>query len=72
MSTDESAKLETLLSYWIEHNREHSQEFREWANKAKGFGQAEVSNEILAAVTEMDKASALLYRAWSRLKEREG
>jgi hypothetical protein len=72
MTTDEKAKLETLLGYWIEHNREHSQEFREWADKAKEFGQAEAAGEMLAAVAEMDKASELLSRALSRLKGREG
>ena len=72
MSNDERAKLSTLLNYWIEHNKEHSQEFRQWADRAEGLGQTEVSKEMLEAVKDMDKATALLSRALSRLKGREG
>jgi len=72
MSNDERAKLGTLLDYWIEHNEEHSQEFRQWADRAKGLGEAEVSREMLEAVGDMDKATELLSRALGRLKAREG
>lgn len=72
MSNDERAKLETLLNYWIEHNKEHTREFSQWADRAKGFGAAEVSKEMLEAVKEMDKAGELLSRALSRLKGSEG
>jgi len=67
MDNDEKAKLQTLLNYWIEHNKEHSQEFREWATKASGFGETEVSEEILAAAQEMDRANESLSRALKRL-----
>ena len=70
MSNDERAKLRTLLNYWIEHNKEHSQEFREWADKAKEFGEAEASEEMLQAAQEMDKASKFLSQALSRLEGR--
>ena len=68
MGNDERAKLRTLLNYWIEHNREHSQEFREWAGKAKGFGEAEAYKELLQAAQEMDKASEILSQALTRLE----
>jgi len=69
MGMDERAKLKTLLNYWIEHNREHSQEFREWADKAKAMGETEVAGEMLQAVQEMDKASGLLSQSLKRLEE---
>ena len=69
MGMDERAKLKTLLNYWIEHNREHSQEFREWADKAKALGEAEVAGEMLQAGLEMDKASGLLAQSLKRLEE---
>ena len=69
MGMDEKAKLKTLLNYWIEHNREHSQEFREWADKAKSLGETEVAGEIMQAVQEMDKASGLLSQSLKRLEE---
>ncbi len=71
MDNDEKAKLRTLLNYWIEHNREHSQEFREWAGKAKGVGEAEAFKEILRAAQEIDKASESLSQALMRLEKKE-
>jgi len=68
---DERAKLRALLNYWIEHNKEHSQEFREWVNKAKVLGEAEAGEDMLQAAQEMDKASEILSRALRRLGERE-
>ncbi|MFC1964633.1 hypothetical protein ACFLWG_01330 [Chloroflexota bacterium] len=67
MGDGDRAKLGTLLNYWIEHNREHSQEFKEWADKAKAFGEVEAGDEILLAAQDMDKASELLLKAIRRL-----
>ena len=69
MGNDERAKLRTLLNYWVEHNKEHSQEFREWAEKAKAFGEVEAGEEMLQAAQEMDKASNLLSQVLRRLEE---
>lgn len=71
MSNDERAKLRTLLNYWMEHNKEHSQEFREWAGRAEKFGEAEVSKEILAAAQEMDRVNESLSQALKRLEGKE-
>lgn len=71
MDNDERAKLRTLLNYWIEHNKEHSQEFREWAGKAKVFVEVEAYQEMLQAAQEMDQASESLSRALRRLEEKE-
>jgi hypothetical protein len=71
MDNDERAKLRTLLNYWIEHNKEHSQEFREWAGKAKGWGEDEAGKEMLQATREMDKASESLSQALRRLEKKE-
>ncbi len=72
MGNDEKAKLRTLLNYWIEHNREHSQEFRDWADKAQGFGELEVSKEILQAAQKIDQAGELLSRVLRKLEGKEG
>ncbi len=69
MSNDDLAKLKTLLGYWIEHNQEHGQEFREWANKVTGPD--DVGEDLRQAAEEMDKASQFLSRARERLEERE-
>lgn len=68
MSNDERAKLRTLLHYWIEHNQEHAQEFKEWAGRAEGFGEAEISRNILEAAQEMDKAGEILSQVLRRLE----
>ena len=70
MGNDERAKLRTLLNYWLEHNKEHSQEFREWAEKAKVLGEAEAYEEMLQAAQQMDKASEYLSQALRGLKEK--
>jgi nickel/cobalt exporter len=63
MENDEIAKLKALLNYWVEHNKEHSQEFKEWADKAKLFKEPQAYEEMLQAAQYMDKASECLSRA---------
>ena len=67
MSMEEKNKLKTLLSYWVEHNEEHSGEFREWAEKAREMGEADVADEIMQAVGHMDKVSEILSKTMKRL-----
>ena len=69
MGDDERSKLITLLKYWIGHNQEHSQEFREWVDKAKALGEDKVAGEMLQAAQEMDKAGELLAGSLRRLEE---
>lgn len=71
MGDEDRAKLGTLLNYWIEHNKEHSQEFKEWAGKMKGPDEAEIAVELLQAASEMDKASGCLQKAQERLGKKE-
>jgi len=68
MGDEERVKLRTLLNYWVEHNMEHSQEFREWADKAKAFGEVEAGEELLQAAQEIDKATKFLSQARKRLE----
>jgi hypothetical protein len=69
MSNDDRVKLRTILHYWIEHNKEHSQEFREWADKIAKLGEIETAAELEQAAGEMDKASKSLSNALRSLKE---
>lgn len=71
MNSTERVKIITLLNYWIAHNKEHSQEFREWATKVKTSGEAEAGEEMLLAAQEMDQASEILSRALRRLEGKE-
>ena len=69
MSVDDKARLKTLLGYWIEHNREHSREFREWADRVAGLGEA--GEDLVRAAEQLDRASQLLSRARQRLESAE-
>ena len=69
MDMNEKEKLKILLEHWIEHNREHGGEFREWADKAKGFGEAVVEGHMLDGAQYMVKASECLLKASEELKK---
>jgi len=71
MDRNEVEKLKILLEHWIEHNREHGGEFREWADKAKDIREAAVEKDMLDAAQYMDKASESLLRALEELKKAE-
>ena len=68
MGNDEREKLRTVLHYWTKHNREHSQEFREWADKIAKLGEIEAAKKLEQAAQEMDKASKSLSNALSSLE----
>ena len=63
----EKDKLRILLDYWVKHNREHSEEFREWAEQARESGEPDIGSDIMEAVENMDKVDASLLRALGRL-----
>lgn len=68
MDQAERGKLRVLLDYWVKHNREHGEEFKEWAEKARSFGEIAVHDELMEACEEMGKANASLLRALERLR----
>ena len=67
MDKSEIEKLRILLDHWIEHNKEHGDEFRQWAEKARDLGEAVVQQDMLDAAQYMDKASESLLRALQEL-----
>jgi len=69
MSEEELTKLRILLKHWVEHNKEHSQEFITWAGKAQAIGKAEAGAKMSAAAEEMNKASEFLSQALGELGE---
>ena len=58
----ETDKLRLLLPHWIEHNGEHAWEFREWAERAGGAGDA-----LTAAATLIEEANRQLENALEQL-----
>jgi hypothetical protein len=67
MSSEEKSKLKIILEHWVEHNEEHSREFKEWAEKAKKMGEKEVAAEILQAVGNMGKVTEIFTKTLKRL-----
>ena len=69
MEKSEMEKLKILLDHWIEHNKEHGDEFREWGEKARALGKAVVHEDMLDAAQNMDKASESLRKALQELNK---
>jgi len=69
MAKDDDAKLEILLSHWVDHNEEHAEEFTEWALKAKANGKSQVHDHMMKAVQQMKGANKSLLAALQGLKE---
>jgi hypothetical protein len=46
-------KLRVMLAFWMEHNLEHAEEFREWAQRAEAFGEKGVASKLEAAAKDM-------------------
>jgi hypothetical protein len=63
MTNDERQKLRTMLRYWLEHNKEHGQEFREWGDRIAKLGEIETATKLEQAAQEMDQASDSLSHA---------
>jgi len=59
---DETEKLRVLLPHWIEHNGEHAQEFRDYAERS-----GQVKDQLLAAARLLEEANARLSAALDEL-----
>ncbi|MBT9159726.1 MAG: hypothetical protein AAGB97_02750 [Dehalococcoidia bacterium] len=66
---DEREKLRVLVDHWIEHNRDHAEEFQEWARRARDFAKEAAGDNILKAVGRLEEANEFLLRAAEELKE---
>jgi hypothetical protein len=64
---DTTSKLNSLLSYWLEHNQEHGAEFREWADKV-ATDQKDVAGQLRQAADKMAEADECLKKARFLLK----
>lgn len=64
---DTQGKLSSLLSYWLEHNREHREEFIEWADKIAAEQNA-AAERLRQAADKMAEADEYLKKALALLK----
>lgn len=62
-------KLTTLLNYLIDHNKDHSEELKELAEKVVGVTGDTVQSHILEAARLLDKSTVSLAKALSELSK---
>ncbi len=70
---EEKEKLSLLLVYWIEHNKEHAQDFKRWAEKAREFDEigTEVYETITEAVEHMEEVNECLFKAFELINNKD-
>jgi hypothetical protein len=59
---NEQEKLRVLIPHWIEHNEEHADEFRRWAEQAGG-----AAADIVVAAEAMIQVNGSLAKALEKL-----
>lgn len=64
-------KLIALIDYWIEHNREHEQEFRDWADRAASSS-SEAAQQLQEAAARMAEASNCLEKSRQAIARAQG
>jgi predicted RNA-binding protein len=53
---DDLEKLQLLLPHWIEHNAEHADELRSWADNMQHSGKVDVAKRLFAAAALLENA----------------
>lgn len=59
---NEKDKLRVLIPHWIEHNDQHAEEFRQWADEA-----ADASEDLIAAAKAIGIANQALATGLEKL-----
>jgi hypothetical protein len=67
---DEREKLLTVIKHWVEHNEDHLEDYRKWAETAGGLGLPSVKAEIEAAVDNLSQSSQHLKKAMKTMESR--
>ena len=65
--TDARGRLKVILSSWIDHNKQDSDKFRKWMQKAEQMKNESIYKSLLEATSEMDEANKKLSRLWNKL-----
>lgn len=65
---DEIEKLKKLLHHWQEHNNEHAEVYREWAEKLSFLGKGDSAKELERLYRETKNMNALFEEALRKLE----
>ena len=61
-------KLKVFLEHWLEHNREHCKDLRQWADKARSYEEPVAADNILKAVDHLNEAGGYLALAQDQME----
>jgi hypothetical protein len=56
-------KLRILLPHWVEHNFQHGEDFRKWAEQARQDGHQELAALLDQAINSMKTTDGILEKA---------
>jgi hypothetical protein len=59
---NETEKLQVLIPHWIDHNKEHAEEFRQWAERV-----SKAAPDLMAAAEAMQQVDQYLGIALEKL-----
>lgn len=68
-SDNDSMKLPIRLAFWIKHNIEHAQEFRDWAQRAEASGLGDVASQLENAANDTEQLNNHLQEALDLLSK---
>jgi len=68
-TSSDREKLRLLLSYWIDHNKEHICDNEKWFKKAKDIGLKKVARELKKAALFLKKSNKYIESANKKLRE---
>lgn len=66
----EMRELDTLLDYIIKHNKEHAEEIKNLAQKAKDLGKVAVYDDLTKGVEQMNRSNESLKSALNKLRRK--
>ncbi len=67
MTPTEQEKLKIRIEHWIEHNTGHAEEFKELCVAVKTGKNSDVSDDLLKAAEELQKANKWLKEALKKI-----
>ncbi len=62
-------KLELLMSYWINHNKQHIRDNETWLHKIENMGLKKVASELRRFIALSEEANEHIELANKKLKE---
>lgn len=71
-SENDLEKLKSLLDYGVNHNEEHQEEMKEWAETAKELDKSEAYELLIRASDKLGRVTDDLRKAMEKLQEDGG